>query len=264
MPIDLRTRLGRMAAGVAVAFTLRRNRVENFWFYIVGGGALAWFGLYQGGLHAALALVPVIPFLPRARRDPGLFVEAPVTARDTLSEFEHWWKYPVQGILFFFGLVNAGVPLGAAGHGTWAVLTAILVGKPLGIAIAVAIAVAVGLKLPSRLDGRDVIVTGCAAGIGFTVALFFATAAFPAGRLLDASSSISAGNLLIFAEADGEQPLPFPLEVDGQKVEGHGTVLYQISVPLPRDDQRATTRPSAVESTSGPVPQVNAEAVAWR
>ena len=194
-----------LAAGMAVAFTLRRNRVKNFWFYIVGGGALSWFGLYEGGLHAALALVPVIPFLPRARRDPGLFVEAPSTARDTLSDFEHWWKYPVQGILFFFGLVNAGVPLGSTGHGTWAVLTAILVGKPLGIAIAVAIAVAVGLKLPSRLDGRDVIVTGCAAGIGFTVALFFATAAFPAGRLLDESklgalfSVASAGTAFLAA-----------------------------------------------------------------
>jgi NhaA family Na+:H+ antiporter len=31
----------------------------------------------------------------------------------------------------------------------------------------------------------DVAVVGLAAGIGFTVALFFATAAFPAGRVLD-------------------------------------------------------------------------------
>jgi hypothetical protein len=31
-------------------------------------------------------------------------------------------------------LVNAGVPFAAYGHGTWAVLVAILVGKPLGAA----------------------------------------------------------------------------------------------------------------------------------
>jgi NhaA family Na+:H+ antiporter len=32
---------------------------------------------------------------------------------------------------------------------------------------------------------RDVLIAGSTAGIGFTVALFFATAAFPDGRTLD-------------------------------------------------------------------------------
>ena len=53
------------------------------------------------------------------------------------------------------------------------------------IGLAVAAAVAVGFKLPNRVDWRDVAVVGCAAGIGFTVALFFATAAFPSGPALD-------------------------------------------------------------------------------
>src|SRR5581483_8995507 len=99
--------------------------------------------------------------------------------------FEHWWKLPVQGILFLFGLVNAGVRLGTIEGGTWAVLVAILAGKPLGIGVAVALAVALGLRLPQRLTWRDVVVVGFAAGIGFTVALFFATAAFPPGAILD-------------------------------------------------------------------------------
>jgi NhaA family Na+:H+ antiporter len=54
-------------------------------------------------LHPALALVPIMPFLPHASRDPGLFVEAP-EAHDTLNEFEHMWKRPVDVMLFFFGL----------------------------------------------------------------------------------------------------------------------------------------------------------------
>jgi Na+:H+ antiporter, NhaA family len=91
----------------------------------------------------------------------------------------------VQGILFFFGLANAGVPIAQYGPGTWAVLIAILAGKPLGIGAAVAVAVAAGLKLPRHVGWRDVAVVGCAAGIGFTVALFFATASFPPGPLLD-------------------------------------------------------------------------------
>jgi len=171
------------AAGVSVA--LRRRRIRTFWPYVIGGGALSWWALFAGGLHPALALVPIVPFLPHAKRDPGLFVEAPPGAHDPLSQFEHSWKYPVQVILFFFGLVNAGVPLGAVGIGTWTVLVSILAGKPLGIGLSVAVAIAAGLRLPHGLYWRDLVVVGLAAAIGFTVALFFATAAFRPGPLLD-------------------------------------------------------------------------------
>jgi NhaA family Na+:H+ antiporter len=174
-----------MAAALAASFVIRRSRTKVFWPYIAGGGALSWAALFWGGLHPALALVPIIPFVPHASRDPGLFVDAPAPQHDPLSEFEHRVKYPVQFILFLFGLVNAGVALGAVGPGTWAVVVAIGAGKPLGIGAAVACATVAGLRLPRQLGWREVIVVGCAAGIGFTVALFFATAAFPAGRYLD-------------------------------------------------------------------------------
>ena len=128
--------------------------------------------------------MPIIPFMPHATRDAGLLAETP-GARDTLNSFEHWWKYPVQGILLLFGLVNAGVPLNMVGPGTWAVFVGILAGKPLGIMLAVAVAIWGGLHLPGRLGWREVAVVGAAAGIGFTVALFFSTAAFPPGPLLD-------------------------------------------------------------------------------
>jgi NhaA family Na+:H+ antiporter len=174
-----------MTAAVIIAFVLRRARVRSFWPYVSVAGTLSWTALFIGGLHPALALVPVVSLMPHCARDPGLFVEAPPGAKDTLSEFEHWWKVPVQVVLFFFGLVNAGVPLRMYGSGTWAVLFAILAGKPLGVGVAVAISVALGLRLPPRFGWRDVTTVGCAAGIGFTVALFFATAAFPPGPLLD-------------------------------------------------------------------------------
>jgi NhaA family Na+:H+ antiporter len=201
---DLRLAAGAalLLAGVGVAWGLRRWRVRSFWPYVIAGGGLSWTALFLGGLHPALALVPIMPFLPHAARDPGLFVPAPEHARDPLSAFGQWWEHPVQGVLFLFGLVNAGVPLGAVGAGTWAVLTAVLVGKPLGIGVATIVAVWCGLELPHRLARRDVFVVGCAAAIGFTVALFFASAAFPAGPLLDqtrmgALLSVSGGALAI-------------------------------------------------------------------
>ncbi len=174
-----------MACALGTAFVLRRRRTQLFWPYVFTGGALSWAALFVGGLHPALALVPIVPFLPHAARDPGLFVEAPAGARDALSEFEHWSKYPVQAVLFAFGLVNAGVRFEQVGPGTWAVFGAILAGKPIGIGAAVALATAAGLRLPSRLAPRDIVVVGFAAAIGFTVALFFATAAFPPGPYLD-------------------------------------------------------------------------------
>jgi len=197
--------LGMLAVALVVSFVLRRRAVHSFWPYVLLGGSTAWTALFYGGLHPALALVPIVPFMPRARRDPGLFVDAPATAHDTLSEFEHWWKYPVQGVLLLFGLVNAGVPLQQTGPGTWLVLSSILVGKPLGILLLTGAAVAAGLTLPPRLGWRDLAVASITAGIGFTVALFFAVAAFPdvgiprAEAKMGALLSIAAAPLAIAA-----------------------------------------------------------------
>lgn len=180
---------------MGVAWLLQHRRVKNFWPYILGAGAISWFGFYRGGLHPALALVPIIPFVPHIERDPGLFVEAP-NAHDTLDEFEHHFKRPVDVMLFFFGLANAGVVLTNFGAGTWFVLLAILIGKPLGIVATTAIGALAGLRLPKQVTWSDMLVVGIVAGIGFTVALFFATAAFPYGRLLDETK---LGALLSFA-----------------------------------------------------------------
>jgi len=84
-----------------------------------------------------------------------------------------------------FGLVNGGVSLAQIGTGTWIVVAALVAGKPLGVAAAAFAGTVVGSKLPASLTHRDLFVVGCTAGIGFTVALFFATAAFPEGDLLD-------------------------------------------------------------------------------
>lgn len=193
-----------LAAAVLTAWWLRRRGTRNFWLYLLGPGSLSWVGLYLGGLHPALALVPVLPWLPHAALDPGVYVDASDPQQDPLSEFERWWQVPVEGILFLFALTNAGVPVGSAGIGTWIVLVAILVGKPLGIAAASMLAMAIGLRLPDGLRRRDVVVVGLTAGIGFTVALFFATAAFPLGAALQQAKlgalfSLSAGLLALAA-----------------------------------------------------------------
>jgi NhaA family Na+:H+ antiporter len=187
-----------VAAGLVVAAGLRRRRVRSFWPYLLGAGTLSWLGLFWSGLHPALALVPVMPFLPHAPRDPGFFVDAPPDAKDTLSRFEIWWRYPGQVALFLFGVVNAGVPMGAIEAGVWALPIAVVAGKPLGVLAGAGLAMVIGLHLPHRIGWRELFVGGLIAAMGFSVGLFFASAHFPPGQL---RSEASMGVLLSFAAA---------------------------------------------------------------
>jgi Na+:H+ antiporter, NhaA family len=191
-----------MAVAIGVAFGLRRARVRSFWPYLLAAGSISWCAFYWSGLHPALALVPIVPFLPHAARDPGFFVDARPTARDALSQFEVWWRYPAQLTLFFFGLVNAGVPVHALEPGTLGLPIAVILGKPLGILVAAGLALGAGLHLPHRVGWRELIVVGFTAAIGFSIGLFFCAALLPPGQL---RSETGMGVLLSLAGA----PLAF-------------------------------------------------------
>ncbi len=182
-----------LLVAMTIASGLKRAKVRDFWPYLLSAGSLSWFALYWSGLHPAFALVPVMPFLPHAARDPGFFVDASPGAKDTLSRFEIFWRYPAQVALFFFGLVNAGVPLGALEEGTWALPLAVLVGKPIGLLVAAGLAVLGGLHMPRQLGWKDLIVIGFVGAMGFSVGLFFCSALFPPGQL---RSEMSMGVLL--------------------------------------------------------------------
>jgi Na+:H+ antiporter, NhaA family len=172
--------------------------VESFWPFLLGAGSVSWCALYWSGLHPALALVPIVPFLPHAPRDPGFFVDARPTDRDALSQFEVWWRSPAQVALFFFGLVNAGVPLHALEPGTLGIPIAVILGKPLGVLVAAGTALAVGLHLPHRVGWRELIVVGLTAAIGFSIGLFFCASLLPPGQL---RSETGMGVLLSLAGA---------------------------------------------------------------
>jgi Na+:H+ antiporter, NhaA family len=176
------------AVALAIALVLRRARVRSFWPYLVGAGGASWYAFFASGLHPALALVPIMPFLPHAPRDPGFFVDADPHAPDALSRFEVWWRHPAQIALFFFGLVNAGVPFHALEAGTWGLPIAVIVGRPLGVLIGAGLAIAIGLHLPERLGWRELVVVGFTVAIGFTVGLFASAALLPPGQLLTESS----------------------------------------------------------------------------
>ena len=190
--------LALMAIALLGVVALRRGGTRSFWPYLLGPGVISWAALYLGGFHPALALVPIVPLMPHDRTDRGLFDPAVKPGSDTLNRFEHWWKAPVQVVLLLFGFANAGVPLAQIGPGTYYVLAGLLLGKPIGIVLFSNLANLAGARLPPGLLLRDVLVLGVIASIGFTVALFFATAAFPPGAAL---AETKMGALLSFVAA---------------------------------------------------------------
>lgn len=166
------------------------------WVPYAIAGVVSVFAFTQSGIHPALGLLPVIPAIPHADREFGLFAEAEQYLHDILNQMEHALKHPVEVILFLFGLANAGVELGAVGAPTWLVLGGLVIGKPLGVFLMGAAAVRLfGLGLPAGMRMADLVVVGCVAAIGFTVSLFVATVAFEPGPVLEAAKM---GALLSF------------------------------------------------------------------
>ena len=159
-PVSLVTLAMFLVPAILIAQMLRRRKVESYWPYILVGGGLSWTGLYLGGLHPALALVPIVPLMPSAKCDLGSFEDREPARADTLSQFEHAFAVPVQLVLFLFAFANAGVPFSAVGLVTWAVVAGLLVGKPLGIVMTTWIAERIGFERPAGLDYRSLVVVG--------------------------------------------------------------------------------------------------------
>jgi len=189
-----------MVPALMLAWLLRRSGVTSFWFYLLGPGALSWFALHEGGLHPALALVPIIPFLPHPKVAIKRFGARPAYRANSMDDFEHWWHVPVQIILLGFGLVNAGVLVSSVGMLTWVIMVSLIVGKPVGIVATTWLAERLGFSRAPGLNYRALVVLGSTAGIGFTVALFFTTAAFD-GRPASVLDQAKMGALLSFLAA---------------------------------------------------------------
>ncbi len=231
--IDLGWLLG--AAGLTIALVaVSRAHVRSGLVY-AALGALLWFALHHSGIHATIAGVIVglaIPVRSRTEARTALAALATYTARllerspepdlesDALLEIEGaleeleppltrfvhllhpWVAYFVMPL---FALANAGVDLrqlqvgqlvGPVALGTAAGL---VLGKLVGIFTFTTAAVRAGIApTPGGVSRAKLAGVSLAAGIGFTVALFIASLAFPAHpELLDeAKVGILGGSLV--------------------------------------------------------------------
>ena len=176
----------------------------SFWPYLIAG-ALSWYGFEESGINPALGLLPIVVTIPHADRAFGIFSEAEQYLTDLLNHIEHLLKHPVEIILFFFGLLNAGVEFSSIGSPTWLVLAGLLIGKPVGILLFGWLAARpLGLGLPKGMRIIDLFVIGCVAAIGFTVSLFIASVAFESTDMLgdiNVKDAAKMGALLSFFAA---------------------------------------------------------------
>jgi NhaA family Na+:H+ antiporter len=196
-PIIVFALMASAAIGISVFFW-KVLKITNFWLYLLVPGVLSWFGFFFGGIHPALALVPLAWCMPHEHSDLGIWAAGESRGKDTLNVMEHWWKNPVELILGMFGFVNAGVPFSGIGTGTWLVLSGLLIGKPVGIFCLTKLGQLMGLTMPEGMGNKELIVVGFAAAIGFTVALFVSVVAFPADQFPIQLASVKMGALFSF------------------------------------------------------------------
>ncbi|QYZ70696.1 Na+/H+ antiporter NhaA [Neotabrizicola shimadae] len=177
-----------------------RAHVLQLWPWAVAG-LLSWIGVLAAGLPGALGLLPVIPAMPHARRNFGLFAEAEGFLHDPLNRLAQLLVRPVAVTLFLFGLTCGGVVLSAAGTPTLAILAAIWAGKPLGLLAAVwAGARFAHLPMPPGLRPGDWPVLAALAALSFTVPLLAIGELMPGG-LPDAAARLGLAIGLFAAAA---------------------------------------------------------------
>lgn len=158
-----------------------RGHVRQLWPWVLAGLA-SWLGVLATGLPGALGLLPVIPAIPHARRNFGLFAEAEGLLHDPLNQLTRAIAGPVAVTLFLFGLTRGGILPDAAGPETMAVLAAVWLGKPLGILAGVGLAARLGgRQQPQGLAPRDWLAIAPVAGISLTAPLLGIDALLPGG-----------------------------------------------------------------------------------
>ncbi len=211
--------------GEQTRFTWMRKKL-SVWPYVIAG-CISWYAFQESGLHPALGLLPIIPTIPHADHDEGIFASSEEHLHDLLNTLEHALKIPVQIILMLFALMNAGVVLTVPGEATWLVLTGLLFGKPIGIFTFGYIAARLfKWNLPEGMQLRDLFVLGCVAAVGFTVALFVASVAFGAGEIQDGAKMGALLSLLAIVPA-----LVFSKLLRVEKVRSRHQIAMSEAVP---------------------------------
>ena len=171
-----------IAALLAVVAVLLMNKLHVRSGYLtIALGLLLWYCLYRSGVHPTLAGVVMGLLTPNIAKDKG--ANSPSLIEWLEVKLTPWSAFVVVPI---FAFANTGVELSSQALESawtsviaWGIFIGLVIGKPLGVLISMLLArkLSVG-DYPENAKSSDLLATGSAAGIGFTVAIFIANLAF--------------------------------------------------------------------------------------
>ncbi|MBU3692819.1 MAG: Na+/H+ antiporter NhaA [Candidatus Nanopelagicaceae bacterium] len=167
-------------------FAFKKMGAERIWIYILLGVTL-WYCMYKSGVHPTLAGVVMGLMTPnQPKKDSGLMdsEDGSVSVIEFLESKLHPWSSFV--IVPIFAFANTGVEISSSSISAaiespiaWGIFFGLVVGKPIGVSLSSYLAGKAKLgEFPESARNIDVLATGSAAGIGFTVAIFIANLAF--------------------------------------------------------------------------------------
>ena len=174
------------AITAAVIYLLNKFGVKSTYVYILFGIAL-WYCMYKSGVHPTLAGVILGLMTPNILKENSKLhddEDNQVSVIEWLEERIHPWSSFI--IVPLFAFANTGVVITSDSINdainspiAWGIFAGLVIGKPIGVLASVFIARKINLgQYPQGAKNVDILATGSAAGIGFTVAIFIANLAF--------------------------------------------------------------------------------------
>ncbi len=174
------------AVTVAAIYMLNKLGVKSTFVYFLFGIAL-WYCMYKSGVHPTLAGVILGLMTPNILKENSKLHDSDdnqVSVIEWLEKKIHPWSSFI--IVPLFAFANTGVVITSDSINdainspiAWGIFAGLVIGKPIGVLTSVFIARKINLgQYPQGAKNVDILATGSAAGIGFTVAIFIANLAF--------------------------------------------------------------------------------------
>lgn len=171
---------------VIVIYFFRKFGITSTIIYVLLG-VLLWYCMYKSGVHPTLAgviLGLMTPNIVKKNSNMKDIDDGQVSVIEWLEKKLHPWSSFL--IIPLFAFANTGVVITNQSINNalnspiaWGIFVGLVVGKPLGVLSTVLIGKKNGFsQLPQGAKSIDLLATGSAAGIGFTVAIFIANLAF--------------------------------------------------------------------------------------
>jgi len=165
-----------------------------------------WYCAYRFGIHPTIAGVILGLLTPNIARANSNLTDSEDGSVSVIEYLEHKF-HPISSyvIVPIFAFANTGVEISSQSINSalnsviaWGIFLGLVIGKPLGVLLATMAARKIKIaEYPQGARNLDLIATGSAAGIGFTVAIFIARLAFDSPEIVNlAIFSVIMGSVI--------------------------------------------------------------------